>query len=125
MTQTIETKWTLESNKDQPGHTVACFYVWATELAFDPRGEHQYYTAAALHDMYLRDESRPEDIYAVRDLAIDGYQALLDHFAGSVSYLADGKTTFDLDPLACQGIVDLGGTPNGNCDEAVVDEDAP
>jgi hypothetical protein len=122
---THETKWVLESKKDQPGLTVACFYVWATELVFDPRGENQYYAATALHHMYLRDESRPEDIYAVRDLAIDGYQALLDHFPGSVSYLADGETTFDLGPLACQGIVDLGGTPDGNCDEAVADEDAP
>jgi hypothetical protein len=113
---TSETKWVLESNKNQPGHTVACFYAWSTELAFDPRGEHQYYTAAALHDMYLREESQPEDVYAVRDLAIDAYQALLDHFPGSVSYLTDGETTFDLEPLACQGIEDLGGTPDGDCD---------
>ena len=64
------------------------------------RGEHQYYTAAALHDMYLREESKPEDIYVVRDLAIDAYQALLI-ISGSVSYLADGETTWDLEPLAC------------------------
>jgi hypothetical protein len=113
---TSETKWVLEAEKDRPGHTVACFYAWATELAYDPQGEHQYYTAAALHDMYLRQESEPGDIYSVRDLAIDGYQALLDHFPGSVSYLADGATTFDLEPLACQAIVDLGGTPEGDCD---------
>jgi len=121
---TSETKWTLESNKDRAGHTVACFYAWATELAFDPRGENQYYTATALHDMYLREESKPEDIYAVRDLAIDAYQAVLDQFPGSVSYLADGETTFDLEPLACQGIIDLGGTPDGNCADAVDEESA-
>lgn len=122
---TSETKWTLESNKNREGLTVACFYAWATELAYDPRGEHQYYTAAALHDMYLREESKPEDIYVVRDLAIDAYQALLDHFPGSVSYLADGETTFDLEPLACQGIVDLGGTPDGNCPNTEDDASAP
>ena len=82
-------------------------------------------TAAALHDMYLREESQPEDIYAVRDLAIDAYQALLDHFPGSVSYLADGETTFDLEPLACQGIVDLGGTPDADCPDAQEEETAP
>ena len=33
---TSETKWTLEGNKDREGLTVACFYAWATELAYDP-----------------------------------------------------------------------------------------
>ena len=110
-----ETKWDLESNKSQAGMTVACFYGWSTMLAFEPTGEHQFYTASALHDMYLRQESQPDDIYAVRDLALAGYQAILDHFPNSVSYLADGVSTFELAPLACQAIIDLGETPIGDC----------
>jgi len=90
-------------------------------LAFEQTGEHQYYTAAALHSMYLRQESNPEDIYAVRDLAIAGYQAQLDYFPSGVSYLADGVTSFPLAPLSCQGIIDLGGTPNGDCDMKTTD----
>jgi hypothetical protein len=112
---TNETKWDLESNKSNAGMTVPCFYAWSTMLAFQPTGEHQFYTASALHDMYLRQESSADDIYAVRDLALAGYQAVLEHFPSSVSYLSDGITTFELAPMACQAIIDLGETPLGDC----------
>ena len=55
-------KWQLESEKSRSGYTVACFYAWASMLAYQPSGEHQYYTAAALHDMFLREEAEPEDL---------------------------------------------------------------
>ena len=86
-------------SQQKPGRSHSCLLLRLGHGTGLRLGEHQYYTAA-LHDMYLREESKPEDIYVVRDLAIDAYQALLI-ISGSVSYLADGETTFDLE-LACR-----------------------
>ena len=41
-------KWDIES----AGYPQASFYSWATTLAFEPTGEHQFYTALALHNIY-------------------------------------------------------------------------
>jgi hypothetical protein len=103
------TKWEIEG----AGLNIASFYAWATLLVVQPTGEHQFYAARNLHDMYIREEVDDEHLLAIRGMAIRGYQALLDYFPDGVSYLADGSTFFSLAPLAYQGIIDLGASPQG------------
>jgi hypothetical protein len=99
-----DAKW--EVLEDGP---VAGFYAWASMLALQPTGEHQFYTARMLHEIYLERRCRPDDIAFVHDLAIRGYQSVLDQFPGAVTYDATGRSAFALGPLAIHGIEDLGG----------------
>ena len=50
----------------------------------------------------------------VREIAIGGYQAMLDNFPEARSYDISGRWSWPLAPLAYQGIVDLGGSPEGD-----------
>ena len=120
-----ETKWLIESHDDTIVDYVGSiprFYAWATMTAYEPTGENQFYTASALGDMWTYEEAKPSDLVFVRDMAIRGYQAVLDHFPDSVSYEADGIVFFPLAPLAYYGIVDLGGEPTGGWIEVTTDE---
>jgi len=111
-----DTKWVIETHDDAiPDYagSVPRFYAWATMTAYEPTGENQFYTALALSDMWTFEEAEGADLVFVRQMAIDGYQSLLDNFPDSVSYLADGVSFFPLAPLAYYGIKDLGGEPEG------------
>jgi hypothetical protein len=101
---TGDTKWDVL--EDGP---VAGFYAWATTLVGIPTGEHQFYTALQLHQIYDQDLARPEDAVYVRDMAIRGYQSTLDNFPGAVTYDATGRVPFEVGPLAIDGILALGG----------------
>lgn len=59
----------------------AKFYLWATLLANVPTGEHQYFTALALHELYTVGGS-----INAREQAKKAYRAVLDHFYGSVTW---------------------------------------
>jgi hypothetical protein len=46
-------------------------------------------------------------------LAIRAYQAVLDNFPESVTYDPTGKIPYSLATMSLQGILGLGGTPQG------------
>ncbi len=73
-------KWKLA--EDAPS-AKARFYLWATVLAMEPTGEHQYYTAQALHEMY--GESGSE---LARKQALKAYRSVLDNYFHSVTFFA-------------------------------------
>ena len=100
-----ETKWDLEN----ASLTVA-FYGWASILAFEATGEHQYYAASNLKAIYQKEECEAEDLEQIKEMAINAFASVLINFPTSISYLADGITSFPLAPLAEQGILELGGT---------------
>lgn len=103
------TKWELENSS----LTVA-FYGWASVLAFEPTGENQFYTATNLKAIYQKEECDPNNLEQIKEMAIDAYISVLINFPASISYLADGETSFPLAPLAEQGISELGGElPSG------------
>jgi hypothetical protein len=81
--------------------------------ALHPNGEAQYYAAHDLQQIFRTGQADPADLSAAQDLAIRGYQAVLDAFPTSLTYDATGTISFDLATLAFQGIVGLGGTVKG------------
>lgn len=98
-------KWDIES----AGYPQASFYSWATTLAFEPTGEHQFYAAKALQSIYEQNLCTREECYFVHAMAIDAYRTQLNSFPFSVSYTADG-IPFPIDVMAYDAIVSLGGT---------------
>lgn len=76
-----ETKFDL-ANKIPRGPTgaKARFYLWATAQARFPRGENQYYTALALHELYTAARDP-----IIRDQALKAYRAVWDNYFGSVT----------------------------------------
>ena len=57
------------------------FYLWATLLSNVPTGEHQYFTARALHELYTVGGSEN-----AKNQAKKAYRATLDHFFDSVTW---------------------------------------
>jgi hypothetical protein len=106
---TDDGKWTLEANAGP----VAAFYSWATLDANNPNGEAQFYTAHDLQQIFRTGQASADQLPVAQDLAIRGYQAVLDYFPTSVTYDATGKIAFSLATMAYQGIVGLGGTVQG------------
>ncbi len=106
----IDTKWDIENT----GRVVARFYCWATMLAREPAGEHQYYTAEALADIWKTERADAVYLPFVKTMAIRGYQAVLDSFPDSVSYLPDGITSFPLNILAYDALIEMGENPEGD-----------
>ena len=103
-----EIKWDIESH----ANPAARFYSWATNLAFEATGEHQFYTAEALSALYRLEEVPRAEMYYVWQMAIDAYQSILDNFPQSVSY-TEAQVSFPLAPLAYDGILNLGGEVQG------------
>jgi hypothetical protein len=106
---TDDGKWVLEANAGP----VAAFYSWATLDADIPNGEAQFYTAHDLQQIFRTGQASADQLPVAQDLAIRGYQAVLDYFPTSVTYDATGKIAFSLATMAYQGIVGLGGTVQG------------
>jgi len=102
-----ETKWTLLTY----ANNATAFYAWATLLATQPNGEHQYYTALTLQRIHDQGEVTDVERPFVRDMALAGFAAVLEHFPESVSFDPSGSFGFRLAPLAYQAIIDLGGPP--------------
>ena len=97
-------KWEIES----VGYPAASFYSWATTLSFEPTGEHQFYVAQSLRNIYEQDLCKREECYYTHKMAIEAYQSQLNNFPYSVSYTADG-VPFPIDVLAYDAILELGG----------------
>lgn len=105
-----DTKWEILAS----GGNAGAFYAWASILARVPTGEHQYYTATKLRDLYNANEVAPSDRETVRQMAIDGFQTVLDDFPDSVTYDASGTQAFRLATPALLGILDLNGDVEGD-----------
>ncbi len=93
------------------GGDAAAFYAWATLLAQQPTGELQYYTSVTLERIYRNGGITAVERPYVRQLALDGYAAVLAHFPESVTYDPTGTIPYRLAPLAYDAILALGGTP--------------
>lgn len=105
----VEGKFDIESN----GSNAAAFYSWATVLARQPTGEHQFFTAVNLQQMFENREVDNRSLEVVQDMAIGAYQSVLDNFPDSVTFDETGTVSFPLAPGAYFGILALGGTPQG------------
>ena len=102
------TKWEVEAS----GAAAAAFYSWAMVNLRGPHGEAQFYTALNLQRIFERELTAPEDLFRLRGMAIDAYQAVLDNWPDDVTYAAEGFV-LPLNLLAFDGIVSLGGYPAG------------
>jgi hypothetical protein len=103
-----QTKWDVVASG--PVHA---FYAMATALVQIPTGEHQYYAAAAAHDIWDQELAAPEDLWLARDIAVRGYRAVLEVFPDDVTYDATGTYWWYVAPLAYQGLVELGADTSG------------
>ena len=113
-----ELKWDIHGSAGN----VPAFYGWATMLVFEPTGENQFYAATRLRDIYYSGEHPTGYGLVVRDMAIRAFQSVLDNFPGSVTFDATGTIPFRLAPEAYAGIVDLGGTVQGNWVVVTIDD---
>lgn len=105
-----ETKWDILAN----GGNAGAFYAWATLLAREPNGEHQYYTAVKLRDIFEAGEVEGPDLEKVRQMAIAGFQVVLDEFPDAVTFDATGTQAFRLATPSLIGILDLNGDVEGD-----------
>lgn len=94
---------------------VPAFYAWAQALAQIPTGEHQYFAAAAAHDIYQFGLAEDADLVYARSIAVRGYQNCLTEFPDSTAtYDVTGNARYDLLDDALMGLIDLGGeVPQG------------
>ncbi|MCA9622068.1 MAG: hypothetical protein KC731_23755 [Myxococcales bacterium] len=105
----LDGKFQIEAN----GSNAAAFYGWATVLARQPTGEHQFFAAVNLAQMVQNREVENRSLETVRLMAIRAFQSVLDNFPDSVTFDETGTISFPLAPGAYFAIVDLGGTPTG------------
>jgi hypothetical protein len=103
------TVWELQRS----GGSVAAFYAWATATARGASGERQYYTALDLKVVYTQGQAVEADLPRVRELAIAGFQAVLDYFPTAVTYDATGPIAYALATPSLEAILDLGGVATG------------
>ncbi len=104
-----ETIWKIQSN----GGNVAAFYAWATACARGPSGERQFYAALDLKAIFQMNQAVEADMPKVRELAIRGFQAMLDNFPDAVTYDSTGMIPYDLATPSVLAILELGGKPLG------------
>ena len=105
-----ETKWDILAT----GGNVATFYAWATLLANQPNGEHQFFTGIGLRGIYETQEVSGEDLATVREMAIAAFQSVLDNFPESVTFDASGERPTRLATFAFNEIIALGGQVRGD-----------
>ena len=104
-----DTRWQIQSS----GDSVAAFYAWASILTKEVTGEHQFYVALNLQNIYESRNASEEDLPYIRDLAIRGFQNVLDYFPKSVTFDRSGKIAYALATSAYQAIIELGAVPKG------------
>ena len=89
---------------------VPAFYGWAQALVQEPTGEHQFFAAAAAHDIYRFQLADDADLVYARSIAVRGYQNCLNEFSDSTAtYDVTGNLRYDLLAQVLQGLEDLGG----------------
>ena len=104
-----ETRWFIQS----AGDPVTAFYSWASILTVEATGEHQFYVALNLQDIYEKSRASTDDLPYIRALAIRAFQNVLDTFPTAVTFDRTGKIPYGLATPAYQGIIELGGVPKG------------
>lgn len=93
--------------------TAAAFYAWATLLAVQPNGEHQFYTAQLMEALAVTRTG--EERYKLEQIAIRGYQAVLDYFPRDVSFTDETLLEkFRVATPSYFGILRLGGQVQGD-----------
>ena len=113
----VELRFPILNNADAP----AAFYAWATLLATQPNGEHQYYTSLLLESIAATKEG--EERFELEQVAVRGYQAVLDFFPRAIVFFDEELTgSFRVLPLAYVAILRLGGEPEGDWVE-IINED--
>ncbi|NNE19535.1 MAG: hypothetical protein HKN10_13755 [Myxococcales bacterium] len=105
-----DTKFAIFGN----GGNAGAFYAWATILADIPIGENQFFTAVKLRDIYQSNEVAEEDRETVRQMAIAGFQTVLDCFPESLLFDASGTVPLRFATLAYFEILDIGGVVQGD-----------
>jgi hypothetical protein len=105
-----DTKFEILDN----GGNAGAFYAWATLLANIETGENQFYTALKLRDIFESNEVAPEDRETVRQMAISGFQVVLDCFPDAVFFDVTGTFSRRLATPAYLAILELGGVPQGD-----------
>ena len=103
----VETKWDIESAREP----IAAFYSWATWLATEPTGEHQYYAALNLRSIYQRELVAEGDLGTVREMAIEAFRSVLEHFPDAVTYDITGTVAYPIAIDAYRAMIELGGDP--------------
>lgn len=89
---------------------IPAFYAWAQALVQEPTGEHQFFTAAAAHDIHSLGLAEDADLVYARSIAVRGYQNCLTVFPDSTAtFDVTGNARYDLLAQAIQGLQDLGG----------------
>ena len=96
------------------GGNAGAFYAFATILTAIPIGENQYFAAIKLRDIYRSNEVPEEDREIVRQMAVNGFQSILDCFPDSLLFDVSGEFSLRLATLAFNEIIDLGGVPEGD-----------
>lgn len=96
------------------GGNAGAFYAWATLLVREPTGEHQHFTAIKLRDIYESGEVVGAEREMVREMAIRGFQTVLDDFPDAVTFDPTGTQAFRLATPALMGILDLNGDVLGD-----------
>lgn len=105
-----DTKWDIQGSTSGP---VLQFYSWASILALQPTGEHQFYTALSLQGIYDEGLAPDEELSQVRDMAVAAFQSVLDNFPDAVTYDASGTFSYPLATPAYNAMVELGGPIEG------------
>ena len=104
-----EVTWEIEAS----GDAVAGFYAWATRLSAIPTGENQFYAALNMRAIYERALVSADELELAKALAVQGFQAVLDHFPKSVTYDITGEVPYGLATLAYQQLIELEERPQG------------
>lgn len=104
----FETRFEIEANDE---NNVTAFYSWATWLATEPTGEHQFAAALNLDEIWRAGNASQADLPIVRQMAINGYQVMLDQFPDAAAFDVTGTTRFELATPAYQSIERLTGQP--------------
>ena len=114
----LDTKFEILAGASTPG----AWYAWATVLAAQPTGEHQFFTAQLMEALAATRSG--EERFQLEQIAIRGYQAVLDFFPGDISFLdATLINSFRVVTPAYFGIIRLGGRPEGDWVVVLVDVD--
>lgn len=104
-----DAKFEILGSSSTPG----AFYAWASLLATQPTGEHQFYTAQLMEA--LAGTRTGEERYQFERIAVRGYQAVLDFFPGDISFTDETLLeSFRVATPAYFGILRLGGQVEGD-----------
>lgn len=105
-----ETKWDILAGAG----SVATFYAWGTILAGQPTGEHQFFTAQALANIYRAELAPDDQLEDIRLTAIAGFQAQLDNFPEAITFSESGEDFRRLSTDSFKEIISLDGQVLGD-----------